>query len=151
MACTTIELADRLGVTSRRVLQLEHENVLNRAHSLEWNAVFSSEDADTLAEQLGRLAKSLDAGMNRMAGIDDIEARRKLGLEVGPLIGQFSEAMDLANATAPPGQRALLRDYAGFLVGRAIGQFLELMRWNIAEDEIEPSPARKKGSRSKGR
>jgi hypothetical protein len=127
MPCAMADLTGRIGLTDRRILQLEHEGVLSRGRSVEWNAeryrVYSTDDTDILVEELGRLAKSLDAGMARMVEIDDIDKRRKLGRKLGPSIGAFSELMDLANAMAPPGQRALLRDYAGFLVGRTIGQF----------------------------
>ena len=144
MPCVMADLTDRLGLTSRRILQLEHENVLDRRRAIGWNEnryrIYSTDSIDVLAEEIGRLAKSLDSGMTRMSEIDDIEKRRKLGLKVGPLIGQFSEAMDLANAMARPSQRPLLNDYTIMLVGRTVRQFLELMRWNVAEDEIEPSP-----------
>jgi hypothetical protein len=117
MSGETAALASRLGLTKRRVRQLEDEGVFVRSvdemFDVAWNVeryrLYSRKDVETVVDEINRVGTAIESGMDRLYSESDLEERRKLGrAEVGPLIGQLYAAMRLSNAMASLHERPLL-------------------------------------------
>lgn len=153
------ELAEYLGLTERRVRQLEDEGVFVRdanelfdvARNADRYRVYSRKDVDTVADEIERLGSAIDAGMNRLYAESDLKKRRKLGPEVAPLIGQIYAAMRLGNAIASPHSRPLLTNYVNMYVGRLIGEYLDVLSYRLADDKVEQMGVDRRSLREKPR
>jgi hypothetical protein len=137
------EIADAIGVTRRRVQQLEREGVLirdpaNNLFARDWNgrrfAIFKARDFEGAARELERAGEDLQAGLDRLAQARTKAKRDAVAVEVGPAVGRFDAAMRLINALLHPGQRALLDGYADAEAGAAISQFLAAAQLKFRDD-----------------
>jgi hypothetical protein len=129
---TKQDLAERLRLTRRRVDQLIDAGVLyaraDKSFDIAANAeryrAFQRKDVEWIAEELERLAASINAALKQMRATSSALKRRKIAREVGPLIPQLDAALRVGNAIAPTGQRDLLNDYANMLTSGLIGELL---------------------------
>jgi hypothetical protein len=138
----TRAMADRVGLTARRVKQLETEEAVfvrgpNGTFDLEWNAgryrTYIEKDIDSVCHEIERCARDIDAGLDRLRTASPTQ-RTKLYPTVGPLIGRFHAALRLGAAIiASPGQRRLLAQHTDMITGLLVGEFLDLAGLTIQD------------------
>ena len=130
------ELARHLGVSDRRVRQLEAECVVERLdgeparYDLDANArryrLYADHDIDTVCQEVEAATKDVADLFDRMRKADDVEERRLIAKHNGHAIGRLDAAMALSNALAPEHARQMLGTFRNLVVGRACSDFLEL-------------------------
>ena len=138
------ELARHLGVSDRRVRQLEAEHIVSRLDgepvtydldaSVRRYRLYVAHDIDTVCRELERAAESVDGMLMRMRAENDVQERRRIAEEDGGSIGKLQAALDLANTLMPEHARDMARTVEKLIVGGAIGEFLALCNWRLAED-----------------
>ncbi len=144
-----LELARHLGVSDRRIRQLEAEQIIERLpdeptrYNLDASArryrLYAGGDMDAVCRQIEEASTRIDDMFTRMRAEDDIQKRREIAKQDGGAIGQLDVAMSIANALAPQHSRDLLKAFKDMCVGRAIGECFELCNWRYVEDaEVEP-------------
>ena len=112
----TAKMAKQLGLTVRRVQQLEEIGVLIRnakeVFELEWNAnryrIFVDGSHDEAANEIERAGRDLDRAFDRLRAERNADKRRKMAAEVGPKVGRLDSALQLAAALASPALRPLI-------------------------------------------
>jgi hypothetical protein len=133
--------AARLGIT-RHVGQLINEGVFvdrpDGSFDIEACAAryetYLAGDLGAAADEIEELLKAVDAGMQRLRATRGIEQRRKLGREIGPLLGKLDAALRLAIAIAPPHARAVLTTCANVSSGGLLSEFMELNNIRLADE-----------------
>ena len=130
------ELARHLGISDRRVRQLEAERVVERLdgeparYDLDVNVrryrLYAARDVDTICQEVEAATKSLDNMFDRLRQEDDIQKRRWIAKQDGHAIGRLDAAMALSNALASEHAREMVRSYTNLVIGRACSEFLEL-------------------------
>ena len=130
------ELARHLGVSDRRVRQLEAEGVVERLdgepprYDLDANArryrLYADHDIDTVCREVEEASRDVDDLLGRMRMAGDVEERRLIAKQDGHAIGRLDAAMALSNALAPEHARQMLGTFRNLVVGRACSDFLEL-------------------------
>jgi hypothetical protein len=136
------ELASRLGLSRQRIWQLAQEQVfldgpdgnLDLATCVERYQKFSSGDVGAVADEIEELLKAVEAGMSRLRAARGIEQRRKIGREIGPLLGKLDAALRLAIAMAPPHARPVLTTCANVSSGSLLSEFMELNNIRLADE-----------------
>jgi DNA-binding Lrp family transcriptional regulator len=130
------ELAWRLGISDRRVRQLESEGVVERLdgepprYDLDANArryrLYVDHDIDTVCREVEEASGDVDDLFERMRMAGDVEKRRLIAKQDGHAIGRLDAAMALSNALAPEHARQMLGTFRNLIIGRACSDFLEL-------------------------
>jgi hypothetical protein len=138
------ELARHLGVTDRRVRQLEVEEVIERLdgepvrYDLEASArryrVYAAHDMDTVCRNIEEAAEDVDVMFDRMRQESDIQKRRKIARQDGGAIGRLDIALKLATALAPEHARQMARTFNNLIIGRAASDFLDLCNLRLADE-----------------
>jgi hypothetical protein len=136
------QLATKLGVTRQRVGQLIQEGVIidgpDGTFDIEVNAAryekYLAGDLVAAADEIEELVKAVDDGMTRLRATRGVERRRKLGREIGPLLGKLNAALRLAIAMAPPHARAILTTCANVSSGDLLSEFMELNNIRLADE-----------------
>ena len=136
------EMADRIGVTVRRVQQLAADGVLWRhdtgAFDIADNArayrVYSDNDVDEVCRQIEAEARSVEDDLDALREARTPEQRWKLAQEVGPHVGRLNKALRLSIAMDSPGSRQLLTSWTDMVMGRVVGDFLALANLEIRDD-----------------
>jgi hypothetical protein len=137
----TAEMSERIGVTVRRVRQLEELGVLIRnakkVFEIEWNAnryrVFADGSHDESSHEIERAARDLDAAFDRLRAERNADKRRKMAPEVGPLVGRLDAALRLAAALASPALRPLIERAVVADSGRVLAEFAALVGLTIED------------------
>ena len=143
------ELARHLGISDRRVRQLEAEQIIERLadeptrYNLDASArryrLYAGGDMDAVCRQIEEASTRIDHMFSRMRAEDDIEKRREIVASEGGAIGQLDAAMSIANALAPQHSRVLLKTFKDLCVGGAVGECFALCNWRLAEEaQVEP-------------
>lgn len=141
-----LELARHLGVTDRRVRQLEAEKVIERLddggydldESRRRYRLYASGDMDAVCRQIEDGSKCVDEMFSRMRAEDDVEKRRQIVAEDGRAIGRLQVAMDIANAMGPEPAREMLRTFTKMSMGRVMSECLSLCNWrHVADAEVK--------------
>ena len=145
------ELARHLGISDRRVRQLEAELVISRLdgdparYDLDVNArryrLYANRDIDTVCDEILEATKDVEDVLKRLANEPDIQKRREIAKEDGGAIGRLDGAMKLATALQPEHSREMARTFNNLIIGRAAGDFFELCNWRLdtsAEDFQAP-------------
>jgi hypothetical protein len=148
------QLAARLGVTRQRIGQLIQEGVIidrpDGTFDLEVNArryeKFVAGDLGAVADEIEELVKAVEAGMSRLRAARGIEQRRKIGREIGPLLGRLDGTLRLAVTMSPVHARPLLTMATNAASGGLLGEFLELNGLQLADDVPRSGRARRGGS-----
>ena len=137
MSSETKELADRLGISPRRVKMLEADGVISPWLDLDENfeRYRTVVDCDTasIVRQLEAAALAADRGLEKLRSTKTLAGRRALAETVGPCAGRLANALALHRAIAPPESRQLLLDYENALCGRWIDEFFELLNLRIED------------------
>ena len=130
------QLARHLGISDRRVRQLEAECVVERLdgepprYDLDANArryrLYADHDIDTVCQEVEEATKDLADMFDRMRMAGDVEERRLIAKQDAHAIGRLDAAMALSNALAPEHARQMLGTFRNLIIGRACGDFLEL-------------------------
>ena len=146
------ELARRLGISDRRVRQLEAECVVERLdgepprYDLDANArryrLYADHDIDSICREVEEASRDLDDLFDRMRMAGDVEERRLIAKRDGRAIGRLDAAMALSNALAPEHARQMLGSIRNLFVGRACGDFLQLCegRLDTPAEEFQAEP-----------
>jgi hypothetical protein len=138
------ELARHLGLTARRIRQLEDECVISRGHDNLYDfdkcerryRVFREGDRVAVSYEIERLAREVSREMNKLLAVGGIEERRRLAKRVGPLMGELDGQLLLAAAMAPAGpQREFERSYVNMLSGRMFSDLLTALRLEMTDHE----------------
>jgi hypothetical protein len=151
----TSELANRIGLTSRRVRQLEDAGVFVRGAEGQFDVDckaeryrrYSDGNIDLVTDEIERLGQAVNAGLDRLHAEGDLGKRRKLGRDIGPLLGQLDAAMRLGAALAPPHARPLLTNCINMYSGRVISEYLDLTGRGLADDDVVEQHLTLRGSR----
>lgn len=143
------ELARHLGVSDRRIRQLEAANVIVRLdgepvrYDLDANVrryrMYADRDMDAACREVELASAYVDEMLGRMRAEDIVSVRWQIAEQDGGAIGQLQAAMCIANALAPEHARDMLRNYTRMSVGRAIGECLCLCNWRIVENREQAS------------
>ncbi len=158
-----VELARHLGISDRRVRQLEAEKIVERLpdeptrYDLDASArryrLYAGGDMDAVCRQIEEASTRIDNMFSRMRAEDDIQRRREIVASEGGAIGQLDAAMSIANALAPQHSCDLLKTFKYMCVGSAIGECFALCNWRLANEasvEIDvsdfPAPFAASGS-----
>jgi phage terminase Nu1 subunit (DNA packaging protein) len=84
------------------------------------------------AEEIERVARELDAGLERLCKENDLEKCRELVRDgVGPLVGKLDRALERGAAGTRPNEQELLRIVRNQIIGGAIGTILDRCRWEL--------------------
>jgi hypothetical protein len=143
MSSNDQEMADRLGLTIRRIQQLAADGIIWRRadtneFEIEENAqvyrIFIDRDVDEVCRRMSVAAIAVDAGLDKLAEAKGPEERMKLAREVGPTIGRLDCVLRLSIAMDPPSARQLLMTWRDAVMGRVIGDFFALARLEIKDD-----------------
>ena len=144
------ELARHLGISDRRVRQLEAELVISRLdgdparYDLDVNArryrLYANRDIDTVCDEILEATKDVEDVLKRLANEPDIQKRREIAKEDGGAIGRLDGAMKLATALQPEHSREMARTFNNLIIGRAAGDFFELCNWrlDISAEDFQP-------------
>jgi hypothetical protein len=136
------ELANALGISDRRVRQLEEQGVIIRCpdgnYDVDWclrrYRLFIDRDINQVAMAVERAVERVDNALDQLRGEPGLEVRRRLVERLGPAVGELDGAMRLANALAPATHRELLESYTRMVVGRTAAEFLDLCNWRLAAE-----------------
>jgi hypothetical protein len=143
------ELARHLGLTARRIRQLEDECIISRRDDNLYDVekcerryrVFRDGDRAAVSYEIERLAREVSREMNRLLAIERIEERRRIAKRVGPLMGELDGQLLLAAAMAPAGpQRELERSYVNMLSGQMFSDLLKALQVEVTAESQESSP-----------
>ncbi len=142
-----LELARHLGVSDRRIRQLEAEQVVERlddgGYDLDASArryrLYANRDTDAACLEVEVATKDLADLFDRMREETDIQKRCLIAKRDGHAIGRFDSAMALANSLAPEHARQMLGTFRNLIVGRACSDFLELcgIRLDIPAEDLQ--------------
>ena len=144
-----VELARHLGISDRRVRQLETELVVSRLdgdparYDLDVNArryrLYSDHYTDTASREIEEASACVQRMFDRLRAEGDIQKRRQIAVEEGHAIGQLDSAMALGSALVPEHARAMMRTFTNLVVGRACSEFLELCerRLDMAAEDFQ--------------
>ena len=102
--------------------------------SMQRYRLYEAHDIDAVCRELERAAENVEAMFTRMRAVDDVQERRRIGEEDGGSIGKLQAALHLANALMPAHARDMARTVENYIVGGAMGEFLALCNWRLAED-----------------
>lgn len=135
------EMAERIGLTARRVRQLEEIGVLVRnaaeVFDLDWNSrryrIFAERDCDAAAHEIERAGRDVDAAFSALRACS-ADKRRKMAAEVGPLVGRLDAALRLVPALAQPTLRPLIERAVVADSGRVLAEFAALVGLKIADN-----------------
>ncbi len=115
------ELARHLGVSDRRVRQLEVEQIITRLdgepalYDLDVNIrryrLYADHDIDVICREIEQAAQRVEDLFKLLRAEDDVQKRREIVSSKGGAIGQMDAAMSLANALAPQHSRDLLKAF----------------------------------------
>ena len=93
-------------------------------------------DAEAIFAELEELAVEIEAGFKRLRAEPDIEKRRKMAEEVGPLIGKLQRALarshDLSRESSG-GFMAQATD--AIILGPTIGEFMHICGLTLADEK----------------
>ena len=139
---TQSKLANELGVTDRRVRQLEDQGVIVRdcdgGYDVGLNRrryrLFIDHDVDRVATAVEEAARRSDDALDQIRIEPSLKKRRALAQKLGSTIGELEREMRLANALAPEHHRKLSDSLTRMIVGRAVGELLDLCGWQIAHE-----------------
>ena len=137
------KLANELGLTDRRVRQLEDQGVIVRNCDGRYDVglnhsryrLFIDRDIDRVATAVEEAAKRSDDALDQIRTEPSLKKRRVLAQKLGSAIGQLELEMKLANALAPEHHRQLSDSLTCMIVGRAVDELLELCNWQIAHKQ----------------
>ena len=114
-----LELARHLGVTDRRVRQLEAEHIVERLdgeptkYDIDVCArrfrLYANHDIETVCRELEQAAEEVDRMLTRMRSQTDVQERQRIAEEDGGSIGKLQAALHLANALMPAHARDMAR------------------------------------------
>jgi hypothetical protein len=147
------ELAAALGLTVRRVEQLDaagvfyanQEEVFDIAANSERYRWLSDDDVDAVADEAERIARALDACMDKMRATQNLAERRKIRNPVLPLVPQFRAIMSLMNEMGPPSARQVFARYTTLETGDLLGTLFGLCGQRLVDDSSPPpTPRRRK-------
>jgi DNA-binding Lrp family transcriptional regulator len=141
------QLARHLGISDRRVRQLEAEGIIERLdvepakYDLAGNTsryrMYANRDLNAICREIEDAAERVDDLLERLRAEGDVNKRRRIAEVDGSAIGRLDAAMALSNALAPEHARDMARTFTKLLIGRTISEFFELCRWRLdipAED-----------------
>jgi hypothetical protein len=135
-----IDLATELGISDRRIRQLEEKGVVVRNtrgnYDVDRNRrryrLFIDRDMERVANEVEEAAERAADVLDQMRAEPDLSTRRLLVQRLGSTVGELDSAMKLANALAPDSSRALLDSYTNMVVGRLTSELFDLCNWQIA-------------------
>ena len=143
-------LARHLGISDRRVRQLETELVISRLdgdtarYDLDVNSrryrLYADHDTDTAAREIDEASACVQRLFGRLRAEGDIQKRRQIAVEEGHAIGQLDAAMTLGSALASEHARDMLKTYTKMILGRAMADCFELCNWRLAEEADVETP-----------
>jgi hypothetical protein len=136
------ELARHLGLTARRIRQLEDDSVISRGHDNLYDVencerryrAFREGDRVAASYEIERLAREVSREMNKLLAVGDIEERRRLAKRIGPLMGELDGQLLLAAAMGPAGpQREFERSYVNMLSGQMFSDLLTALQLKMTD------------------
>lgn len=135
------ELARYLGVSDRRIRQLEADHVITRydgeppRYHLDINArryrIYVDHDIDTACRAVEEAAAGIDDLLKRLREERSIQKRRRTAQNEGYAIGRLYAAMDLANAMMSEHARDMAGTFTKFVVERAVNELFDLCEWRL--------------------
>jgi hypothetical protein len=135
------KLAQRLGLTVRRVRGLEAEFVIRRGADDLFDAaqcerryrIYQDHDVEAVCNELERLNRSVGEGMERIYAEPNIEKRRKIAKEVGPLLGELDGELMLTVPLGPAHEREFREIFVKMLSSRMFSEFLAACHWRLGD------------------
>jgi len=97
-------------------------------------------DAEAIFIELEELAVAIEDGFKRLRAEPDIEKRREMATEVGPLIGRLGAALARSHDLAPEGSRDFTAQATDAVIfGPAIGEFMQICGLKLADEKGKPT------------
>jgi hypothetical protein len=97
-------------------------------------------EAEAIFIELEDLASEIEDGFKRLRAEPDIEKRREMAIEVGPLIGQLDRALARSHDLSKEGSNGFMaRATDATILGPAVGEFMQICGLDLADEKGKPA------------
>lgn len=91
------------------------------------------------ADEIELIGRRLSEGIESLRAASELGERRKLVVQIGPLVGALNSAMEQANVTLSENERELLSHFRVQVIGQVVSEIMDLCAFQLARENSKES------------